>query len=293
MRLFAALFVIVASACATALAQPVPGSVSSPTPSTTGSASLLRYSGQVLDYRQGFLFFTTGDAYRIAASVRFVDAKSGLPTSTRPHTRAYARATFDGQGNVVEVALSGRPLAQEATYEQIRQYAIVKSPTQKNPDFKNSKAGIEGKPVLVTFVVTVPPNTPLTDQVYIATDKSGWQPNAIRMDRIDALRYRYTAKILSGTDYDYLFTRGTWTTVERGRNGLEQAPHHLFVQNLDTEVRQNQVFYWADQSIGSGPSAQSTFNPSALPTPFNPSPFTFPSPGQYSSPGPFPTPRHT
>jgi hypothetical protein len=291
MKRLAIVLFLAGALCSAALGQS-PAPVSTPVPMHSGTAALVRFSGQVLDYQHGFLFFTTGDGFRVAPDVRITDA-SGKPTQTLPQTRMYALAGFDAQsGQVTEIALSGRPIPGGVAYESIKQYAVVKSAQQTNPDFKKKGVAIEGKPVLVTFIVTVPPNTPLTDQVYISTDKSGWLPNAIRMDRIDALRYRYTAKLLSGTDLDYLFTRGTWTTVERGRNGLEQPPHHIFVGNLDTENRSNQVYYWADVGTGGGaPAAQATFNPSALPTPFNPSPFNFPQPGHYGTPGPFPTPN--
>ncbi|MDP9019112.1 MAG: hypothetical protein M3N19_12430 [Candidatus Eremiobacteraeota bacterium] len=277
MKKAAILILILASLCGGVFAQPA--ITSTPTPMVTGGAALLHYSGQILDYQHGFLFFTTGDGYRVSPTLRILDAKSNAATDRLPVTRLYARATFDATGQVVEIALSLKPLVSEATYDQVKQFAVSQTTKQTSPDLAKKKGGIEGKPVLVTFIVTVPPNTPLTDQIYIATDKSGWQPNAIRMDRIDALRYRYTAKLLSGTELDYLFTRGTWTTVERGENGLEQRPHHFFIANLDTANRTNQVYYWADQGASGGaPSAQATFNPNALPTPFNPSPFTFPTP---------------
>ena len=281
------LLAIVATLCSSVFAQPT--ATQTPTPLVTGGAALAKYSGQILDYQHGFLFFTTGDGYRVSPTVRIIDAKSGAQTKEAPATRMYARASFDSQGNIVEIDLSGRPLPQEATYEQIKQYAIAKSVPQQNPDFKKRGVVIEGKPVLVTFIVTVPPTTPIADQVYISTDKSGWQPNAIKMDRIDALRYRYTVKLNSGTELGYLFTRGTWTTVERASTGLEQTPHHLFVGNLDTENRSNQVYFWADQASTGGATVQATFNPAALPTPYNPSPFNFPKPGHYATPGPFPT----
>lgn len=283
-------FLILVSMCAVAFAQPSPPVISTPVPVSSGGAALVRYTGQVLDYQNGFLFFTTGDGYRVAPNVRIIDAATGAPTAKLPTTRLYARAGFDALGNVVEIALSTKQLPAAVAYESIKQFAVVKTQKQTNPDFAKKHTGIEGKPVLVTFIVTVPPTTPLTEQVYISTDKSGWQANAIRMDRIDALRYRYTAKILSGTELNYLYTRGTWTTVERGRNGLEQVAHHAFIGNLDTDNFTNQVYYWADQG-GGGPNAQATFNPAALPTPFNPSPFNFPQPGRYGTPGPFPTPN--
>lgn len=276
-RLFA-LLILSTGVYAGAAAQATPEPVSTPAPLTSGNNALARFSGQVLDYRKGFIFFTTGDGFRVAADVHIINLSTGAAAAA-PHVRQYARATFSPQGLVVEIALSARPLPPEASYEVIRQYAVTQTAKQSNPDFKKHAVGIEGKPVLVTFIVTVPPTTPLTDQIYMSTDKSGWQPNAIRMDRVDAMRYRYTVKLNSGTEIDYLFTRGTWTTVERGQNGLEQRPHHIFVNNLDTENRSNQVYYWADQGASGGaPNAQATFNPAALPTPFNPSPFNFPTP---------------
>lgn len=277
----------------------VPGApVPSPSPSPTVSAiastgPILRFAGQILDYEHAFLFFTTGDGYRVSPTVQIIDAQTGSATTKIPRTRMYARATFDSQGTVTEIALSDHPLKDEATYAQVRQYAIAQSVRQPNPDFKPGAAGIEGKPVLVTFEVQVPANTPLSDQVYFSTDKSGWLPNAVRMDRVDALHYKYTVRLNSGTDLHYLYTRGTWTTVERAQNGLEERPRHIFVTNLDVKNRADQVYYWADQMTSGPASSQAQFNPGVLPTPFNSSPFgNLPKPGgPYGSPGPFPTPH--
>ncbi|MBV8246746.1 MAG: hypothetical protein JOZ38_12540 [Candidatus Eremiobacteraeota bacterium] len=270
----------------TPASSPAPASSLTPSPSPAPSAALVRFAGQVLDEQGGFIFFTTGDGFRLNPDVRYVDA-AGNETSERPRTRLYAQATFDASGSVVQIAVGTHPFPPGAAYEQVRQYAVVTTPKQPNPQFSHPREGIEGKPVAVTFTVEVPPNTPLTDTVYLSTDKSLWVANAVRMDRIDALHYRYTVKLNSGTDLYYLYTRGTWTTVERGRDGLEERPHHLFVQNLDTETRSDQVYYWADL-MTSGPNPEATFNPAVLPTPFNPNPFpsTFPTPKP-----PVPTPH--
>jgi len=237
------------------------------TPSPSGR--LIRYSGQLLDYRKSFVFFTTGDGFRVASDLK-VDDQNGKPTALRPATRLYARAAFDtGNGSVVELALSKTPLPNEAKYEDVKRFAIALSTPFPNPDLKGGD-GFTGKPVLVVFTVQVPPKTPFGDTIYLATDVSGWSATAIRMDRIDALHYRVAKDFASGTKFDYRYTRGSWRSAERGQDGLEVAPRHFSVGNADVQAVDNVVYHWGDEdqtapNLGNG-----------IPSPFNPLPFNTP-----------------
>jgi hypothetical protein len=257
----AAVGAIVPTPAATALSQ---------TPSPSGH--LLRWTGQILDDRSGFVFFTTGDGFRLDPAATVVDAASGGPTALRPVTRIYARASFDsGNGHVVQLALSHKKLPDEATYDQIQKFAVALSTPAPNPDLGGG-AGYSGRAVLVAFTVEVPSRTPLADQVYLATDASGWSATAIRMDRVDGLHYRVSRNFASGTILKYRYTRGSWRSAERNQAGMEPQPHTLLVKDVDVEPVRDIVYSWGDQD---------QFAPdlgNSIPTPFNPIPFNTPPP---------------
>jgi hypothetical protein len=271
-----ALAVAVAGAPTAVRGLPVP----SPTPETpppidatatpVPAGTLVRFSGQLLDVRGGFVFFASGDGFRLAPGARIDDAASGGATALKPTPGVYARASFDkATGNVVELSLSRKPLPAEASYVDVAGFAIAASTPVANPDLgKPGEGSFSGKRVLVTFVVQVPPSTPLGDDVYLSTDQSGWNPQAYKLDRIDGLHYRITQFFNSGTKLLYRFTRGSAQTAERGEDGLEPKPHVFVVTDADVRVVPNVVYHWADD----GQSAPEN----SLPTPFNPHPFSTP-----------------
>jgi hypothetical protein len=247
---------------------------------------LQTFAGQILDSRQGFLFFTTGDGFRLAPDVKLVDAYTGGPTTLAAVTRTYARATFDPSGTVIELALSRRKLPDDASYDDAKvaqihaAYHVALSPDLPNPELRNPNApnadagagGFTGGNVRVVFLVEVPPKTPFGDSVYIATDKSGWSATAIRMDRIDALHYRVSVDEPSGAKLYYKYTRGSWRSAERGDNGIEAKPRLLVVQNLDVQTKKDTVALWGDEDQNAPDLG------GAVPTPFNAVPFNVPPP---------------
>jgi hypothetical protein len=247
----------------------------------------LRVTGQLLDFQNGYVFFTTGDGFRVSPSARIVDYGTGAPVTQHPGPRMYARATFDANGVVTLLELSSHRLPPEGDMASVARFAVTLSPPQPNPDLgpvQTTTRGIArtftGRPVLVTFTAQVPPSTPLTATVYIATDASGWNPQAIRLDRIDALHFRVTRRLNSGTQFRYLFTRGTLETQERGENGLERAPREVIVSDADVRSIDDTISRWADDVV-TGQLPQ----PQAIPTPYNPAPFPNLPPG--ATPHPF------
>ncbi len=241
--------------------------------------ALLSVTGQVLDSSNGFLFLTTGDGFRVDKSAKILDFRTKATTTEKIRPRLFARATFDtSTGTIVSIELSHTALPTETDYTLVHKFAVALSTPAPNPDLGaapspgSQPAGfheaLDGKPVIVAFIVQVPPNTPLTSTVYISTDQSGWNPQAVRMDRIDALHYRVIKNLNSGTVFHYRYTRGSQTTVERAQNGLEQPPRFIEVTNLDVKNREDIVYHWSDETL----SGQSV-NPLAVPTPFNPNPF--------------------
>jgi len=76
-------------------------------------------------------------------------------------------------------------------------------------------AAAETRAVAVTFVVTVPPNTPAADTLYIAGDFQGWDPGATPMARVDDRTWSITLPFTEGDAPQYKFTRGSWEAVEK------------------------------------------------------------------------------
>lgn len=251
---------------------------------------LVRFTGQLLDVRNGYVYFTTGDAFKLADAPRIADYDTGKPTTLQPRAKLFARAVLDpATKQVVELDLTARHLPNDAQYAQIAQtYTQTKSTTERAPEIVGQR--ITGKEVPVTFTVTVPATTRLDAEVFISTDASGWNPRAIKMDRIDGQRYRAVRRFASGTKFFFRVTRGSWNSVERDQSGLEPAARDFFVREVDAQGRDVTVYSWSDDRANSPQQA----GPGAIPTPFNPNPFPpggiFP-PSRATPPGGFPTPR--
>ena len=251
---------------------------------------LVRFTGQLLDVRNGYVYFTTGDAFKLAPSPRIADYDTGKPTALQPRAKLFARAVLDpATKQVVELDLTARHLPNDASYAAAaQQYTQTNAVTERAPEIVGKR--LTGKEVPVTLTVTVPPTTPLTADVYVSTDASGWNPQAIKMDRIDGQRYRAIRRVASGTRFFFRVTRGTWNSVERGQNGLELPPHEFFVNEVDAQGTNVTVYSWSDDRANVPQQAA----PGAIPTPFNPNPFPpggiFP-PSRATPPGGFPTPR--
>jgi len=240
------------------------------------AAAPVTITGQLLAYQDGFVFFTTGDGFRLAPKVTILDEQTKQPAKRAPQARDYARAVFNDTGQVVEIDLSDKPYPVGPLPDAAQAFAVMASSPYPNPELEapvhTTSNGVPetftGKLVLVKFEVQVPPTTPITAQIYISTDVSGWNPQAILMDRIDALHFVVIRRMASGTILHYLYTRGSMQNVERGPNGLSVRPRELVVNDSDTNSTNSVVASWAD-SNGNGILSQ----PSVFPTPYNPAPF--------------------
>ena len=251
---------------------------------------LVRFTGQLLDVRNGYVYFTTGDAFKTADAMRIADFDTGKPTTLQPRAKLYARAVLDpATKQVVELDLTTRRLPNDAQYAQVAQtYTQTKPATEKAPEIVGKR--LTGREVAVSFTVTVPPTTPLSAEVYISTDAGGWNPREIKLDRIDGQRYRAIRRYASGTQFAVRVTRGSWNSVARDKYGLEAAPQTFTVPEVDAKGFDIVVYSWSDDR-GSAPQQAA---PGAIPTPYNPNPFPpggqFP-PSRATPPGGFPTPR--
>ena len=262
-------FSVVAS---TASAQaPVP--VASPeaasaSPAPVATPNLVSFTGQLLDVRGKYAYFTTGDAFPTIDVVRVIDYFTGQPTTVAPKAKMFAKATFDpATKKIIELAITTRRLQPSKDLGAASAYVVVGSTPAPAPEIVGQN--LTGRQVAVVFEITVPPTTSLTDQIFIATDVSQWNPTAIKLDRIDAYKYRATRYFASGTKFAFRVTRGSWNSVERGEDNLDAPPHEFFVREVDALAARVTVFHWSDER---GASKGAT--PDTIPTPFNPSPFS-------------------
>jgi len=211
-----------------------------PTPGPDDAVPPLYVRGQVLAIASGFFIFTSGDSLRVA---------SGLVVPRGVTTGSYVRIAIDQLAREV-TAIELEPktnLAGEIDAANIpRQYVVVSPKSAPLPAATGQSAAAGNGLVTLTIVVHVPGNTPTSDDVYLATERSNYSPAEVRMDRIDGSTFSTSVSVAGGTTLKYQFTRGTYATVERDRTGGIVAPHAVVaapnVKTDDTVVR------WADLS---------------------------------------------
>ncbi len=236
-------------------------------------------TAQILDYEKGYVFFTTGDGFKVAPNVVIVNGPAVPPR--------YARVTFAADGTVTKIEVSLKKLPPEGDLDSVHRFAIALSPAQPNPELAPKpnpglcSRTVAGKSVLVAVTVQVPPTTGVTNNVYMTTDQSGWNPQAYKLDRIDALHYRTVMRLNSGTVMHVLFDRGSTQSVQVGENGIEQQPYLLCIGDSDVQAFTRTVSRWGDET-----AAGTMPVPQTMPTPYNPAPFP-------NLPTPPPGPIHT
>jgi hypothetical protein len=221
---------------------------------------------QLLDFERGYLFFTSGDGFRVAPQVV---VRNGPPAA-----RDFARVTFDASsGAIVEIDVSRVQLPAEGDLSLVRKFAVQLSPPAPNPELQKPPQTRcartrRGQLVSLSVTVQVPSTTALSDSVYMTSDTSGWNPQAYKLDRIDELHYRALLRLASGTQMHVLFDRGSTQSIQVSESGLEQQPYLLCIGDEDAQAFHVVVYQWGDQT-----PAGSLPQPQTFPTPYNPAPF--------------------
>jgi hypothetical protein len=225
-------FVLALAAPAKTAPSPPPATASpSPSPSATAVMPEV-YSGQLIDLEKGYAVFSNGDALRLASDATIADAASHAPMTT-VQPGQFGLATVNAAGAIASLLISDAPFATGSPIDDIpRSYVVQLSPAQPNQDLASNIPPITpstlSKTEVVTITAFVPPETPFTDDIYIATDTSGWNPQAVKMERIDGRRFRVSMDVMPGTQFHYLFTRGSWSTEESDAAGLRRQPRVLY-----------------------------------------------------------------
>lgn len=89
--------------------------------------------------------------------------------------------------------------------------------------------------VTSTIDVTVPPRTPPGDDVFLSTERSGWSPSEVRMDRVDARHFRLVLRLHRGARVAFRVTRGSYGTIERDA-ARALPPAHVALGEPDAHV---------------------------------------------------------
>ncbi len=102
----------------------------------------------------------------------------------------------------------------------------------------------ETQQVTSTIDVYVPPRTPPGDDIYVSTERTGWSPSELRMNRIDARHFQLALKLRRGARLAFRVTRGSFGTIERDA-ARALPPAHVAAGEPDAHVRVD-VPAWAD-----------------------------------------------
>jgi chitodextrinase len=133
---------------------------------------------------------------------------------------------------------------------QTYRYAVRAQDTSYNRSEPSAsiEVGAEARDVTVTFMVTVPDNTPPDDTVFIAGDFQGWDPGATPMTRVDATTWEITLTFPEATPLQYKYARGTWLAVEKDDGCGEIPNRELTVQHGEagTLAQADAVGKWRD-----------------------------------------------
>ncbi len=122
-----------------------------------------------------------------------------------------------------------------------------------------------GRVVAVTWNVTVPPETPAADVVYMPGNLAvlgSWTANQPAMTKVDATHWTLTVDLEEGTAVEYKYTRGSWDTVEWWEQIHDQISRTLTVSygTVGTQVVNDTVPTWRDPLVISSAPADQAVN---------------------------------
>jgi hypothetical protein len=79
--------------------------------------------------------------------------------------------------------------------------------------------------ISVVVDVYVPARTPPTDDIYLSTERSNWNPTEIRMNRVDGRHFTATLVVGRSTTVPFRVSRGSYATLERDAARTVPPPH--------------------------------------------------------------------
>ena len=203
-----------------ALATPTPAAAASPRASASPGALIFRIVP--ISCGQGRIAIAGGGVLKLAAGAACDRVVPG---------RAMAIAVDETDAVTPQPLIAGMKPASEIPKE-----LYVLAPSAAAED--------DASLVTVTIDVTVPPRTPLGDDLYISTERSGYSPSELRMDRVDARRFRVALRIHRDARVAFRITRGSYATTERdAAHALPPAHIAVGTPNLHIPIT---IAAWAD-----------------------------------------------
>jgi len=206
-------------------------------PDPLATPATLSVVGQVLVIGEGYLVFTTGDAVKIDPALPVPRVRLGQ----------YVRVLIDRSSHAVtsfEVAPRSLASGDVEAAKLPRDYVVASERSRHSETAGGTAVGTFVHAVTVTITVSVPDNTPQSDDVYLVTDRTNFSPAEIRMTRADARTWTTSLQLSSSASVRYEFTRGNFATIERDKRGGIVEPRTLnAADNLQTH---DTVAHWAD-----------------------------------------------
>jgi hypothetical protein len=166
----------------------------------------------------GYIVLTNGAALRLADPAPACAGKIGETIRLR----------LDPATHLVRAIERGAP--SEMLPGEIEAAALpagYATATAQTPAPRAAGSASEAATVTVTIVVRTPDDTPLTDDLYLSTERTAFNPAELRLVRIDSRHWTIDLSLPRGATRHYRFTRGSFATGERDRAGALVAPHTL------------------------------------------------------------------
>ncbi|MFN8621939.1 MAG: carbohydrate-binding module family 20 domain-containing protein [Chloroflexota bacterium] len=166
---------------------------------------------------------------------------------------AYRVLRDDGAGGpLAPIATSTRTQYTDASVEAgaTYRYAIEAVDTSLNASEPSPPLEVkaEKRIVQVTFTVSLPPQTPPGETIYIAGDFQGWNPAATPMTKVDDHTWSITLPFNDKTALQYKYTRGSWEAVEKDA-GCGEIPNRTLTTDFaagGTQAVADTVEKWRD-----------------------------------------------
>ena len=151
-------------------------------------------------------------------------------------------AVVPGRAVAISLDAENRATPQKLTAEALPAAKIPRAAYVLAPAVENDAD--ETQVVTSTIDVFVPPRTPPDADIYVSTERSGWSPSEVRMDRVEARHFRLVLRLHRGARVAFRVTRGSYGTIER-TPARTLPPAHVASGEPDAHVRVD-VATWAD-----------------------------------------------
>jgi hypothetical protein len=166
---------------------------------------------------RGYIVFTNGAALRLADPATAFAGKIGETIRLRIDLATHLVRTIERAPSEMlpgEIEAAALPAG----------YATA---TAQTPAPRAAGSASDAAAVTVTIVVRTPDDTPLTDDLYLSTERTAFNPAELRLVRLDSRHWTIDLSLPRGATLHYRFTRGSFATGERDRAGALVTPHTL------------------------------------------------------------------